>query len=310
MPRSQLLDVHAVYAHSPNSDISAILAALIFEQLVCFQWASKSHPPPHESDLFERPAKHGHLLDLARIEPLKWPPRGHVSSPRKRRRRVAERARVRVSSAGGILRCAVREGAPLFDSSTAAGVMLGILPEVSLMAKRVNLDAMIPREDFAVQGEETTVDLLRDFPITYLEPNAPILKLLRKPDFQRETNHWTPDQVVTFIASFLDSEVIPSLILWKSSTYIFVIDGGHRLSALRAWMEDDYGDGPHSSAFYKSEISDDQRKTAKRTRDLIEKTIGRFTTLKNSVDSTAGGCAEQTCKGTIYPATVIAVCHW
>jgi hypothetical protein len=25
--------------------------------------------------------------------------------------------------------------------------------------------------------------------------------------------------------------------------YIFVIDGGHRLSALRAWMEDDYGDG-------------------------------------------------------------------
>ena len=55
-------------------------------------------------------------------------------------------------------------------------------------------------------------------------------------------DHWTPEQVVTFVASFLDSEVIPSLILWKSPMYIFVIDGGHRLSALRAWMGDDYGD--------------------------------------------------------------------
>jgi len=66
---------------------------------------------------------------------------------------------------------------------------------------------------------------------------------LRKPDFQRETNHWSPEQVVTFIASFLDDELIPSLILWYSPSYIFVIDGGHRLSALRAWMNDDYGIG-------------------------------------------------------------------
>ena len=124
------------------------------------------------------------------------------------------------------------------------------------MAKRVNLDAMIPREDFAVQAEDTALDLIPAFPITNLLPEAGILKLLRKPDFQRETNHWTPDQVVTFNASFLDNEVIPSLIFWKSPTYIFVIDGGHRLSALRAWMEDDYGDGAHSAAFYKGELSD------------------------------------------------------
>ena len=153
------------------------------------------------------------------------------------------------------------------------------------MAKRVNLDAMIPREDFAIQEEETAIDLLRDFPIGYLASDNAILKLLRKPDFQRETNHWSPDQVATFVASFVDNEVIPSLILWRSPTYVFVIDGGHRLSALRAWMLDDYGDGPSSLTFYGGEISEDQKKIAKRTRRLIEQRIGQFTKLKEMVDS-------------------------
>src|SRR5262249_7845367 len=110
-------------------------------------------------------------------------------------------------------------------------------------------------------------------------------KLLRKPDFQRETNHWTPDQIATLVASFLDNEVIPSLILWKSPNYIFVIDGGHRLSALRAWREDDYGDRAISGAFYKSEISEQQKRIANRTRKLIEQKIGRFSTLQNLVES-------------------------
>jgi hypothetical protein len=122
------------------------------------------------------------------------------------------------------------------------GIVIEIFRKIAL-ARRVTLDAMIPREDFGVQGEEFVLELIRDFPINNLEKNSPIRRQLRKPDFQRETNHWTPEQVVSFIESFVDSEVIPSLILWKSPRFIFVIDGGHRLSALRAWMEDDYGDG-------------------------------------------------------------------
>ncbi len=155
------------------------------------------------------------------------------------------------------------------------------------MAKKVNLDAMIPREDFAVKEVEGefALNLFQDFPITHLYAESPVLKLLRKPDFQRETNHWTPEQMATFIASFLDNEVIPSLILWKSPSYIFVIDGGHRLSALRAWIEDDYGDGALSGAFYKTEISDDQKRIAKRARKLIEQKVGRYSTLKSHVDS-------------------------
>jgi Protein of unknown function DUF262/HNH endonuclease len=162
------------------------------------------------------------------------------------------------------------------------------------MAKRVNLDAMIPREDFGRElDEEIATELIRDFPISHLTTDSPVRKQLRKPDFQRETNHWTPEQVVTFVASFIDQEVIPSLILWKSPSFIFVIDGGHRLSALRAWIEDDYGDGPISREFYQGEISDEQKRIAKRTRDMIEKTVGRFSTLRALVGSKIAGDPQQ-----------------
>jgi hypothetical protein len=61
--------------------------------------------------------------------------------------------------------------------------------EVLPMAKHVDMDAMIPREDFAVAQETYVLDLIKDFPITHLTNESPVLKLLRKPDFQRETNH-------------------------------------------------------------------------------------------------------------------------
>lgn len=156
------------------------------------------------------------------------------------------------------------------------------------MAKRVTLDAMIPREDFATEGEEFAVDLFPGMQITALAADSPMLKLLRKPDFQRETNHWSPEQLATFIASFLDNEVIPSLILWKSASFIFVIDGGHRLSALRAWMEDDYGDRPISQSFYNGEIPEEQKRIAKRARALIESKVGGFKTLRDMVGQKTG----------------------
>jgi hypothetical protein len=148
---------------------------------------------------------------------------------------------------------------------------------------------MIPRADFAALGDDYTLDLFQNFPITNLEQGSPIFSLLRKPDFQRETNHWSPFQIATFIASFLDNELIPSLILWKSPSHIFVIDGGHRLSALKAWMEDDYGDGHVSQRFYAGEISDDQKKIARKARTLIEKTVGRYTFLKGLVQNPSAG---------------------
>ena len=161
--------------------------------------------------------------------------------------------------------------------------------EETLMGNRRNLDAMIPREDFAVLDSgfpAPTDNPIKEFPISYLTDGSPILKLLRKPDFQRETNHWTPTQIATFIASFLDNEVIPSLIFWDSPTFIYVLDGGHRLSALRSWIEDDFGDKTISSDFYVGQpISDEQKKVAQRTRKLVEDKIGRFSDLVKLVDS-------------------------
>jgi hypothetical protein len=88
--------------------------------------------------------------------------------------------------------------------------MISPLPEVN-MGNQANLDAMILREDFAVlpDGGNTTAtdNQIQEFPIMYLGGDSPILKLLRKPNFQRETDHWTPDQIATFIASFPVNEV-------------------------------------------------------------------------------------------------------
>jgi hypothetical protein len=164
------------------------------------------------------------------------------------------------------------------------------------MPQRVHLDAMIHREDFATEDQQFAPDLFPALKITELSTDSPIMKLLRKPDFQRETNYWTPEQIVEFIESFLDDEVIPSLILWNSSSFVFAIDGGHRLSALRAWIEDDYGDRAISGAFYSGGISKEQKRVAARTRKLVEERVGRFSTLRSLVGSKDGGIQSRRAK--------------
>ncbi|MGH7073306.1 MAG: DUF262 domain-containing protein, partial [Stellaceae bacterium] len=149
------------------------------------------------------------------------------------------------------------------------------------MAQRVNLDAMIKREDFAREIKDASApEMIRELNLSMLLPNAPIRRQLRKPDFQRETNHWTPDQVLHFIKSFLDGAVIPGVILWRSTNFIFVIDGAHRLSALCAWISDDYGDRAESKNFYNDDIPDLQGRVAKRMRSMIDRQIGSFRSLE------------------------------
>lgn len=149
------------------------------------------------------------------------------------------------------------------------------------MTKRVVLDAMIKRADFAVQSEPTTFELGSSIKLNELSNKNPVSKLLRKPDFQRETNHWSPNQVAGLVASFARGELIPTVILWKSDSFIFVIDGGHRLSALRAWMENDYGDGPISGTYFSQNIPEEQRIVARQTRKMVEAVVGRYSDLVN-----------------------------
>lgn len=141
----------------------------------------------------------------------------------------------------------------------------------------VNLDAMIPRADFAIleTGPVPATEKIPSLGTRDLKSDG-VLPLLRKPDFQRETNHWSPAQVSHLIKSFVNGDLIPSVILWRASGSIFVIDGGHRLSVLRAWIEDDYGDRGISQAFFGYNINENQKKAAKETRQLIEKEIGSY----------------------------------
>lgn len=141
----------------------------------------------------------------------------------------------------------------------------------------VNLDAMIPREDFALDGADPIAfESIQGIGLAQLKKEGEIMPVLRKPDFQRETNHWSPDQVVSLLECFVNGDLIPSVILWRSPVHLFVIDGGHRLSVLRAWVEDDYGDGLVSQAYFGLEISKEQQRVAKRARELVEARVGKY----------------------------------
>lgn len=141
----------------------------------------------------------------------------------------------------------------------------------------VNLDAMLKRADFATENSDSTsFEKFNNIPARDLASGTPIAALLRKPDFQRETNHWTSEQVVSLLKCYINGDLIPSVILWKSPSYLFVIDGGHRLSVLRAWIEDDYGDGQISHKLFGHDISNEQKKAAEKTRFLVNKEIGSW----------------------------------
>jgi hypothetical protein len=155
------------------------------------------------------------------------------------------------------------------------------------MSKKVNLDALIPREDFEVVDSETIpTNITQNLKATDLVEDSFFFNSIRKPDFQRETNEWDQERVVSLIQSFLDDELIPAVILWKNQAgFTFVIDGAHRLSALAAWVNDDYGDGTITKSFYDSIISDDQIDAGNKLREKINKIIGPYSDYKLAIKS-------------------------
>lgn len=100
---------------------------------------------------------------------------------------------------------------------------------------------------------------------------------LVKPDFQRATCAWRPEDCVNFLSSVIRRRIIPSIILWRNDEtgLVYVLDGAHRLSALRAWMLDDWGD--KAEDFYKkTENYEELILTATITRALVKERIGPF----------------------------------
>lgn len=152
------------------------------------------------------------------------------------------------------------------------------------MADKVNLDALIPREDL-----ETTTCMQRGrkkdtVSISDLLSDGFFLLNIYKPDFQRETTEWDFEKICSFVESFIGYELIPAIILWQSSGgNVFVIDGAHRLSSLIAWLNDDYGDGILSRKFFEGNIPEEQLLIANKARKYIEKKIGSYKQYKSAL---------------------------
>jgi|694.fasta_scaffold79821_1 hypothetical protein len=151
----------------------------------------------------------------------------------------------------------------------------------------VNLDALLLREDFEVPvvSPQVPSQLGSTLLLTELEEGKFFFAALRKPDFQRETSNWSPQHIVDFVKSFVEGDLIPSVILWQSpvSNNLFVIDGAHRLSALIGWVRDDYGDGNASRHFYENRIQPEQQEAAEQTRQLIRKQVGSYEDHKKAI---------------------------
>lgn len=144
------------------------------------------------------------------------------------------------------------------------------------MAK-VNLDALIAREDFEVEENVNSGKKKESISIEDMKGDSFFFSNLRKPDFQRETNEWDAQKIFELIKSFVEGDLIPAIILWRSTGgYLFIIDGCHRLSALSAWVNNDYGDGKISKLFYDGIIPDEQLEIGQETRKLVNKSIGSY----------------------------------
>jgi hypothetical protein len=147
------------------------------------------------------------------------------------------------------------------------------------MADVVNLDALIDREDFvAPVGDEDGVGEggKSSASVTDLTRGESFFGTLRKPDFQRETAAWSPVMVCDFIEAFVNTDLIPAVICWQSPARLsFIIDGAHRLSAIMAWIMNDYGAGASSLKFY-GKIPEEQERIHNKTRDLVDRRVGSY----------------------------------
>lgn len=156
--------------------------------------------------------------------------------------------------------------------------MIGASP---MPTHQVNLDALIKREPMDSASDSSVLGHDPLFKLEELHHSKMYFRLLRKPDFQRETANWSPSMIQEFVRTFLDNGLIPAIIIWhsKATNNVFVIDGAHRVSALIAWVNDDYGAGEISNKAWDHAVSPAQAKLHRETKRLIDESIGSYAQL-------------------------------
>ncbi|GAB1529609.1 MULTISPECIES: DUF262 domain-containing protein [Brevibacillus] len=162
---------------------------------------------------------------------------------------------------------------------------------MSVNVGSVNLDHLIPSESLLTIGEYQKMpkseeaqlhkkDYLefRDFLID--ESGLGIWDRLRKPEFQRPTNSWNDEKYVNLLKTLRGNQVIPGVIFWLNTLtgHIFVLDGAHRLSAIRAWVTDDWGDSVQAREY--GYLEEDEINASKRMREKIKSSVGSFNDCK------------------------------
>lgn len=98
----------------------------------------------------------------------------------------------------------------------------------------------------------------------------------RKPEFQRATHYWNDDKIIDLLKSVINGYIIPGVILWHNDQtgQVFVLDGAHRISVIRAWVTDDWGDSEKANT--RSYVEEAELNAAKRIRERVNREIGGF----------------------------------
>lgn len=159
--------------------------------------------------------------------------------------------------------------------------------------ERVYLDHLIRRENLRYKrpgyvGSENNVQdpdklwllsLLSDHPYR-------LAQNLRKPDFQRSTAAWSPEECLALLESLTNRQTIPSIILWSSQEgpFIFILDGAHRVSVVLAWLSDDWGDNPSYAELLDPEDLAMRREAAMSVRALVNTKIGPFSAYRAAAE--------------------------
>lgn len=157
---------------------------------------------------------------------------------------------------------------------------------------KVYLDHLIERENLRYRrSEEQVTDYPQDKQTSLRlgDLTAERGRFIRKPDFQRATWAWNPEDCVSLLESIVNYQVVPSIIMWTSpqNGYDYILDGGHRVSVVLAWLRDDWGER------YSAEHIDDEEQinaislASREVRQLIRARVGDIQTYREAEEALA-----------------------
>ena len=88
-------------------------------------------------------------------------------------------------------------------------------------------------------------------------------------------------KICDLIESLWMATLIPAIILWKnlSRVDIIVIDGAHRLSAILAYINDDYGIEKYPKRYFNYQIPDEEKELAQECKQYTKDKVGSFETI-------------------------------